>query len=243
MQQELVKLLKNDFINRRDKNASYSLRAFARDLGIGPTSLSDFFQGKRLLSPRNAKAVCERLMLSPIEQDRVLGQKEKPKDGNERIFIQEEKLRLISEWYYMAILNIAHTENNNSQVDHISARLGVGTPEIEQALNDLENLGLIKRKDGKLIRTKNPIGTTQDIPSAAIKKMHRSLLTKALATLDATHVREREFGATVMAINPKKLPQAKALLHEFRDKLALCLEKGPRKKVYVFNFQLFNLES
>ena len=55
-------LLKDELQKRKEKNRSYSLRAFARDLGIGATSLSDLFNGKRKLSPKNVTKVMDKLL-------------------------------------------------------------------------------------------------------------------------------------------------------------------------------------
>ena len=58
-------LLQEAFAARREKNASYSLRAFARSLSISVTTLSKVMRYERNLSPRNLEKLASFLALSP----------------------------------------------------------------------------------------------------------------------------------------------------------------------------------
>ncbi|MGZ3699878.1 MAG: helix-turn-helix domain-containing protein, partial [Bdellovibrionota bacterium] len=60
-------LLNEAFAERKAKNPSYSLRAFARYLAISAAALSQVLSRKRDLSKRNALKVAERLGLSPLQ--------------------------------------------------------------------------------------------------------------------------------------------------------------------------------
>ncbi len=56
MQTDLLELrsyLEKEYKTRLKLNSSYSKRAFARDLGLSPTSLNDFLLGKRNLGLKN----------------------------------------------------------------------------------------------------------------------------------------------------------------------------------------------
>ena len=104
---ECQKILLNELNIRKEKNAMYSLRAFARDLEIGSTSLSDVLSGKRLLSKKNLEKISETLSLSPLEIEFLKGELK----GNytarsaievERLQLEEDSFRLIADWYYFA---------------------------------------------------------------------------------------------------------------------------------------------
>ena len=57
--------LRHSLRERKVKNSGYSQRAFARDLGVSSTALSDVLSGKRNFSEENAQKVAERLSFSP----------------------------------------------------------------------------------------------------------------------------------------------------------------------------------
>src|SRR5579885_1829598 len=61
-------VLQGKFDERRARNRGYSLRAFARDLGMTASSLSLVSSGKRRLSIRRAHLVAPRLGLGPAER-------------------------------------------------------------------------------------------------------------------------------------------------------------------------------
>ncbi|MGZ3806814.1 MAG: helix-turn-helix transcriptional regulator, partial [Bacteriovorax sp.] len=65
-------LITHRFEEIRSRNSSFSLRAFAKNLGLSPASLSQILSGKRPLTLSTAKKICDSLNLSPIEEQQVL---------------------------------------------------------------------------------------------------------------------------------------------------------------------------
>lgn len=55
------KLLVDEFTSRQEKNDSYSVRAFAKSLGVNKTTLAEVLTFRRHLSPKNAQKVFEKL--------------------------------------------------------------------------------------------------------------------------------------------------------------------------------------
>src|SRR4051812_3089835 len=64
--------LKSEFARRCERNRAYSLRAYARALGLAPGALSEVFSGKRVPSYRMARKLVAALDLSPTEEERFL---------------------------------------------------------------------------------------------------------------------------------------------------------------------------
>lgn len=237
-------LLLTELAKRQTRNPSYSLRAFARDLNIGATTLSDVLADKRSLSKTNLQKVMERLFVSPLDQEKLWADykalAQRP-EIDDRTYLDETIFRLIADWHYIAILNLAKIKNNQASPQWIAARLGIKKSEAEEALERLLNLGLIKKTRGRLLRTSKPIGTSRDIPSAAIRKHHTQNLHLAEESLHRDPVHTREFGSITMAINPERLPLAKEILTKTRKKIADLLDDGPVSEVYTLSFQLFPL--
>ncbi|MGZ3775410.1 MAG: DUF4423 domain-containing protein [Pseudobdellovibrionaceae bacterium] len=237
-------LLLTELAKRQTRNPSYSLRAFARDLNVGATTLSDVLADKRSLSKTNLQKVIDRLAVSPLDQEKlwtsykVFAQR---LEADDRTYLDETIFRLIADWYYLAILNLAKIKNNQAKSQWIANRLGIKKSEAAEALERLLHLGLLKKSRGRLIRTSKPIGTTRDIPSAAIRKHHTQNLHLAEESLHRDPVQTREFGSITMAVNPERLPLAKEILTKTRKKIADLLDEGAVSEVYTLSFQLFPL--
>lgn len=243
-------ILQDQLSKRKERNKFYSLRAFARDLGIGSTTLSDVLAQKRQLSKSNIIKISEKLSLSPLEIERLnlerLGKKQsQTKQEIQRIQLIEKEFKLIAEWYYLAILNLAQLKNNKSNSLWISKRLGITKEEAKLALTTLHEMNFIVTKKGVMCRTAFPLSTTHDIPSRAIRKYHREVLYKAIDILDNEKVDtlDREFSSTTMLINPNQLEKAKKVLNETKYKVEKILESGERTSVYNFTYQVFPLDN
>src|SRR4051794_23779331 len=61
----LQQCLSKRFLELRSRSRGYSLRAFARDLQQNPAALSQILRGKRRVSKAYARALGERLGLTP----------------------------------------------------------------------------------------------------------------------------------------------------------------------------------
>lgn len=66
-------VLLNEHLNKRKvKNSLYSIRAFARDIGISKTTVSEVLRERRILSPANIKVIEKSLQLSQEEVDLLM---------------------------------------------------------------------------------------------------------------------------------------------------------------------------
>lgn len=230
---------------RKRRNPYYSLRAFARDLGIGLGSLSEVMSGKRELSNSNFQKVTNILGLSDEEKIKLRDYKAALKAAaqtkDEHQYLAEDEFRLIADWYHLAILNLAKLRANRASADWIADRLQIETYQALDSLERLQRLNLLKIEKGKLVRTARPLSTTHDLPSAAIRKHHSQNLLLAEKSLSKDPVEVREFASVTMAVNPRHLPKVKELLTKTRKKVADLLEDEDALEVYTLSFQLFPL--
>lgn len=246
MKMTIKNFLMLELAKRQTRNSAYSLRAFARDLGIGVTTLSDVLADKRSLSKTNLEKVSVKLMLSPMELEQVwLEYKQnyqKDLEVDEHTLVDEDTFRLIGDWKHLAILNLAKIPSNQAgKPSWIAKRLGTTTEEASVTLERLLRLKLVKKQESKLVRTSKPIVTTNNIPSMAIRKYHAENLWLAEKCLHDEPVTRRQFVSTTLAINPENLPRATELMIKTRNKIEAMLEEGPVSEVYTVSFQMFPL--
>jgi uncharacterized protein (TIGR02147 family) len=235
-------LLLTELTARKSRNSSYSLRAFARDLSVSPAALSQYLSRKRELSRKNSQSIVEKLKLSPIETAIMLtGKESRTRETVARELMDEDTFRMISDWLSLAIMNLARLADTRARADWIAIRLGVAEDDVEIVIGRLQRLGLVAVRKGRLVRTSRPFATTQDIPSAAIKRFHSSILEKARDSLLETPIDERDITAIVMPTNEKKLEEAKRIIRKMRHKIAELVADETAEEVYVLSVQLFPL--
>ncbi|MCX6125094.1 MAG: DUF4423 domain-containing protein [Proteobacteria bacterium] len=236
-----------EFAERKRRNESYSMRAYARDLDVSVGLISEIFSGKRMLTPKIGNKILPHLHLPPYQQKIFM--KDLAGIGEERgdahlldvEILRDDEFRLISDWYHFAILSLAKTSNCRATATFIGKRIGISSTDAELAMSRLRRLGLLKVDRGRLIRTKKIVETMHDIPSIAVKKSHQQTLEQTIAALYNVPVNQREISSTTVASTPEKMLQAKSKMREFAASMREFLESGDKTEVYNLNLQLVPL--
>lgn len=235
------------FEERKSRNSSYSVRAFARDLDIGKSTLSEVLTGKRKLSKNNLTKICEKLEVSEHQKKLLasdnLQQRVSPQEL-EHLHFKEDQLKLIANWYFLAILNLTKVKKNQAKPEWISKRLGIDKLQAEEALEILLRMKLLTVKRGKLIRTSNPIHSTEDIPSNALKKHHQQMLEQAERSLYNDPTEIREISTVTMGFKTQDFEKARKLIRNFRKRFMREVETvdpGEADEVYALGLHFFPL--
>lgn len=231
------RLILDELAARKAKNPSYSLRALARDLGVNVTSLSLVLAERRLLSKQTLTKIAAKLELSPVERQAL---ENDTVDCEEELLVKDDIFKMMSDWYYFAILSLAKTKKPKSEPAWIARRLGISEEQAESAVRRLERLGYIECRGERLVRTVVPLRTTHDVPSDSLRKYHKQNLKLAERSIDEDPVNLRDISSTTMPIDLSKLPQAKAAIGKFRKKMAKLLTSGgDSTEVYTIAVQLY----
>lgn len=238
------------FSQSRVKNPAYSLRSFARKIDCSPAAVSEILNNKRKVSPKLAQKIIEKIGLDPEEMKQILalfGSKSTAKDSSSATKpayseLASDQFKTVSQWYHFAILSLSETKDFQDDPKWIAERLNVRLPDIQQAIERLERLGMIKRdKRGRLEPTGQQFVTTDEIASTALRGAHAEILDLARNSLEQDEVQARDFTTMTMAVDPQRLVKAKKMIREFRATLCDFLEQGERTEVYQLSVNLFPL--
>lgn len=251
MKEQIVlrKILQAKFDETRTKNPSYSIRAFARRVGLSPTTLSLIFNGKRRVSKKLAIQVSEKLMLDPQERSELLEHfpniKKAPKDEVALNYLQltADQYQIVADWRAFAILNLINTKGFKSDPNWIASRLGISEENTRQTIERLARLGMIDLDaSGNISRCSPRFRTTDDINNLSLRKSHYQNLELAKESLDKDSVDVRDFTWLTIPLDTKKLKQAKTLIRRFQDDLRNILDEDSEpNEVYRLAIQLFPL--
>lgn len=248
-------VLQGELTRRLRRNPRYSLRAFAKLLGLSPGELSELLSGKRQLTVRRVGQLSRRLGWSELEQERVLelSMREKaeaqgatpvaakaPLSPSRRI--SEDLFRVVADWYCLTIVCLAEIPGFCADPRWIARRLGISVHEAREALERLERVGLLERVGGSVRVCPDFVWASTDTPSQAIRDYHRQLLEKAIGALESQAPEERDITGICLAIDPRDLPGLRREVEAFQNHLAARYSKtGRKKEVYQLESALFRL--
>lgn len=256
---DLSAFLNRCFEDRQNRNPGYSLRAFARDLAISPSHLSEVLKGRNGLSRAVIDTIADELKLNDFEKEYIWGLTEaqfgrtylrrkaakfrlkKLRKSFQPETLSNEKFRVVADWYHMAVLEMIQLKNFKIDVESISSLLGVAQTEIRDALKRLFDLEVLKEENGKL-EAADFMVVGENVPSSAIRSFHTQMIDKARESVEGQSIDQRLLCSNVMAVSEKDLPRARAVIEEFLDSFIADFSVGGEKdRLYGFNLQFFDL--
>ncbi len=239
------------FSMRQRTNPTYSLRAYGRDLGIHPSTLSQVLLGRRPLPLKLSTQVADHLRLNARERTLFfdsLGKRRVSLDQiqisaeDTRFLLDETYFQIIAEWEHYAALTLFECEDFDPSPAEIARRLKIQVNRAEVVLINLIRFGLLKRLPSGELRPSHPsVRTTEDVASAALKASHRETLEMGKEKLDKVPPDLRDFSSMMVAIDPARLPEVKIVIREFRQKLSELLKSGAHTEVYQLGIQFYPL--
>ena len=244
---DAVNALRDVYLQRKEKNKNYSMRAFASFLEMSPGALSDIFARKRPLTKPVAERIATRIYSDPVAAENFLAmiQKEEQRaasigthEGKE-IEIREATFALMADWLHLGVLSLFETNDFRPDAAWIAFRFNQPVAKVQQVLERLAYLGFLEETQGSYALSTGPTRTSNDVPSEAVRLVHKAILRRVIDGLNATDVAHRDVQSMTLAIDPKKIQIAKQLLQSFKKTLSDFLETGEKTEVYHFNFQLF----
>lgn len=245
------------------RRPNYSLRAFARDLELSASLLSDILNNLANMSPTRARAVAQKLGFDADQEalfaDLVTAQaarsrlqrqaaKERltKRDRRSKFSKQDlDRFEFLLDWRHAALYALVDTRDFSDNPAFIAKRIGVDEQTARELWERLTRLGVVERVAGRWKIREDVLSFDSEIPSAAIQDSHRKFLEKASASLGRQAPDQREFGATTFTVAHKDLPRAKAMLREFQQHFVQELSQPSadptEDNVYCLGLQFFSL--
>ncbi len=247
-----VKKLNELLVKRKERNATYSLRAFARDLKVPKSTLHEVLEGRRALPVKNLSYLFEITNLSPIEKTLFTESLYRTKVRLDEISIEEDSItqrhlvddshfKIVVEWEHYALLSLIETFDFKSNIAFIAKRLNIKTERARTVLSNLLTAGFVKKNGKEIIRCTHPLATTEDIPSQALIEAHKEVLELSKKKLTSIPTTARDYSTITISINSQKMNEAKSIIREFRKKITKLLAEGQRDEVYQIAIQMYPL--
>lgn len=241
-----------------------SLRSTAVHLGFSAAYLSQLLSGKRPLTHKAASKIAKAIQLTPTErhilmliaQNEALGsEKHTPavhellrKSGVNFVAQDPDVLRVISEWYHVAILEMTFLPDVVT-VGTVTKRLGISKMMAAAALKRLKKLGLlVADPKGRLIKNESNTAFATSTSDTAYSNFTKQMIRLGLDSVDNQEVTDRLIATYTLPIHKSQLPEARKMMREFaRRMLSLCKAQESDQSVpdpdaiFQLNVQFFNL--
>ncbi len=239
MEMKLKNILLNEFETRSERNTSYSLRAFARDLGIGKSTLHEIVNQDRKPTSRTIVKILKSLGYSDDDIEMILNYSQEPENDDLFDVLSAEQFARIATCEHYAVLSLAKTGKCRGDYGHLSNRLMLPEEKIKIILDDLIDLSLVTIEDGLIVRSKRSLTTSYDVPSSTIKEYHASNLERIKTALYDIQVELRDIASSTFLMSPLQIRELKEDLKNIRRNIVSRYEENDESsEAYLLNFSL-----
>ncbi len=243
MNNELVNLIESEFDRKRQKNRSYSLRAFARDLELSPSYLSLILNNKTTIKPTFYEKIIDKIIHNPKDNTYW---KTQISDLKERLFykglIPEYKKHtknIEMSWKHYAVLELFKLHYFTGTKEEINKYLKISLNESKEILSDLIQLNALKNEYGILkvtgISFSNIINGQTKLSG---KKMQKDILEQSLVALEEVPIDLRNHTSMTIGINKSQIPKIMNRIKDFRRELCCEMSQEVDKFDAVYQLQI-----
>lgn len=245
---DIPRLLRERLRTAVRRNPRFSLRAFAVQLGVDHSTLSQVLKGRRRLSARGLEAIGIRLGLSEealrtyVQISRKKASSRNQLESISSLQFDLDTFQLLSGWHHFAILELIHVQGFQTDSRWIANTLGITVDDVNIALQRLLRLGLLEMSSTHRWKDKSGDAEFRSAPSteAACNQVSQEIHELALQAVRRIPSRYRGQRHMVIAVDSKMLARLELLTEEFMKELRLLASASdPKDDVYQVEISFF----
>ena len=248
------------FHERLQRNARYSLRAFARDLDMRGSRLSEVLNSRYGLSPTEARRVAKRLELTDSEveyfcnlvagkharsrAERKVAEMKLAQIRSEREYaiVTNGALEALSKWYYLPLIELIQIQGGEGSPELYAKALKISTSEVTSAIRTLLTVGVLVQVDGVLKKSERYMEIKSETPAAQVREFHKRILERAISAIDEQGMDKRKTISTIFTLRFEDVKSAREALDQLSDKFIGRFEnESDANSVYCLNLNLFEV--
>jgi DNA-binding transcriptional regulator GbsR (MarR family) len=239
--------LKELYSKRRERNPSYSLRAFARDAGVSQTLLS------LMLSEKRSVTLKQGLRFYALYREEF-SPKAEVFDVKDLDLNLEYEI-ILRQWHHLPILEMAPLKRYEGSSRLIAEDLGISRIEAEQAMKRLLRVGLLKKTKTGFTKVHRHTFFEVKKPTDSVRSFHRAMLSRASEAMNLSTAEDyaaRDITGHTLVTHPERIEAAKTKIRKFQRSLIKFLTQDTTRDeisshseevLFQLGIQLFPLTS
>ena len=245
---DIPSLLREKLRAAMRRNPRFSLRAFAKQLGIDHSTLSQVLRSKRRLTARALELVGKRIGLSE-EAIRACAEKSRKKPSPKSLaedirsfHFDLDTFQLLSAWYHYAILELIQIQGFKSDSRWIASTLGIAVEQVSIALQRLLRLELLEMsgRDRWIDKSGDAEFHGASLTEVAGNQVNQEVHELAIEAVKHIPSQHRIHRQMVLALDSRKLPRLKILVDDLMDDLrSVVAESAAKDDVYQVEISCF----
>jgi uncharacterized protein (TIGR02147 family) len=254
--------LKDYFKYRKQEQAGYSMRTFARNPALGISSsgfMTNLLKGTRNLTQRQRLQFAKALHLEGLQAEYFdfLVQFNQAKSieeknhffaylskhrGSQAKILLEKQYQFFAKWQHSIIWNYLGLDKAEMtparMAKHLAENLTVA--EVEESLNLLLDMGLIKKKANGYGVTERHLVTDKVFTGKVAKDYHKEFLRLAAGALDRFPADQRQFNVLAFSVSNKGFAAVKQRIDAFLQEVREIIDRDEDiNQVNILNIQLY----
>lgn len=228
------------FEEKRKSNPRFSVRAYAKQLDISNSSLSQIMRNKRVVGDKLAKKLEARLN-TPLRIEGRLKRRESIKFEN----LDLEKAPKKFPWYVLALLEYFKVAKKFNSPSTLARQFAVSEDEILQTIRNLEVSQYLVKTEGGY---QTNVGMTLSymlppVTNETAKEYQRKTIERSLKSVDVDPFEQRLHNSLFFRIDEKRMSEVRKCVERFHKDLAKLTtqEDSNSNKVYCTQVSCFPL--
>jgi transcriptional regulator with XRE-family HTH domain len=229
------------------RNPRFSLRSFAKQLGIDHSTLSQVLRNRRRLSAGTLEGIGKRMGLSDeVIRAYAQGHKKKkptsPPQDIRGVHFDLDTFQTLSIWHHYAILELIQVQGFKTDSRWIAKTLGIAVEDVNIALQRLLRLGLLEMagRDRWVDTSGDAEFRSATLTEAARSQLNQEIHERAIDAIQCVPSEYRVHRQVVVALDSKQLSRLHTLADEFvRELRTLATESDAKDDVYQVEISLF----
>ncbi|WP_347357384.1 TIGR02147 family protein [Bdellovibrio sp.] len=245
--QHVLSLIKSHLANVQTRNPQFSLRSFAKKVGVSASTLSQALHGKRVMNKSTVKKVLTEIAPTDTKawecleafKDFYPSSKTMPQEILSKR-IPEDELMFFKKWYHLAMVTFFDSSHYDGSVQSISQYFGISFAEAQEAVDRLKRLGIVEEHKERLRNTAQFYFTDRSRLAESIHASKTQALKNAVQALESQTAKESsDFSMMFTVFDPSLVPEAIEYIDKMKKGFAKKFKgKGDKSAVYQLSIQL-----
>jgi uncharacterized protein (TIGR02147 family) len=158
--------------------------------------------------------------------------------------LAKDQFLYTSNWYYVAVREILQTKKVKLDAKTISEliRPRVSQANIENVLDTLLRLKMIRKKDNRYVQINELVSTGDEVSYAGVAEFHIQMMELASQSIDSVDRNMRDISGVTVSLSSESIEELKIMIQKFRKNVLELSERDKNKQsVYQLNLQMFPL--